>query len=467
MDKYQDMLTKCATNPEWAAEKIIRLEERVHALQSQIDKNSRNSSKPPSSDVFNKPKPKSLRTKTGKSPGGQEGHQGHTLHQVEEPDEIETHRVTECHDCGGGLDDVLPSHHHIRQVFDIPPVEIHVTEHRSEVKVCPNCQTKNHASFPEQVKAPVQYGPRLRAWCVYLHHYQLLPYDRTRELMNDLFNQPVSRATIVEAERDFFNGLSPIEEQIVGQLLAQPVAYFDETGIQVEGKKQWLHSASTDSLTYYTVHEKRGQEGIDAAGILSNYTGTAMHDAWQPYFKYENCRHVLCHAHHLRELTGIYEQHGQVWAKDMITLLSEMKEAVDAMGILDTKTLLTFKWQYDDLIEAGLAEDKRLNPPLPKPKGKRGRAKQSPAKNLLDRLQKYRFEALLFISEPNIPFDNNQAERDIRMVKVQQKVSGTFRSQSGAKRFCRIRGFVSTMKKQSLSVIESLNSVLKGDPFPL
>jgi transposase len=287
--------------------------------------------------------------------------------------------------------------------------------------------------------------------------------------MGDLFNQPISRATIIEAERQLYQKLEPIEESIVQQLLGSPAVHFDESGLQVNGKGQWLHVASTETLTHYTVHPKRGMEGMDAGGVLPDFNGTAIHDAWKPYFKYTACDHALCHAHHLRELTGIYEQEQgkQLWAKDMIDLLLEMKETVETEGILDITTVFSFEQRYDDIIERGLEEDKRLNPPVLSPKGKRGRKKQSPAKNLLDRLQTYRTEALGFIRNPYIPFDNNQAERDVRMIKVQQKVSGTFRDSEGAGRFGRIRGFVSTMKKQSHSVMEALHSVFTGDPvFP-
>lgn len=463
MSPYPDILTRCKKNPEWAAETIIELNERVHTLESQINKNSRNSSKPPSSDGYKKPKPKSLRPNTGKPQGGQEGHQGKTLNQVEEPDEIKMHRVDCCHQCGVSLED-SPARYEKRQVFDIPPMEILVTEHRREIKSCPICKSENNAAFPKGVEAPVQYGPRLKALSIYLHDYQLLPYGRIRELLEDLFNQPVSKATLVEAECQVYQALESVEEGIASQLLSSPVVHFDETGLEVNGKKQWIHVASTKSLTHYTVHQKRGQEGMDAGGILPNFDGVAVHDAWKSYFKYE-CEHALCHAHHLRELTGIYEQEGQQWSKDMIDLLLEMKKTVDSQSILESDTLLSFAQRYDDLIKQGLAEDECLHPPQSFTKPRRGRKKQSPAKNMLDRLQKYRPEVLGFIRFPHIPFDNNQAERDVRMVKVQQKISGTFRNSKGAERFCRIRGYISTMKKQSQAVLEALHSVILGEPI--
>lgn len=463
MSTFQETFAQCKRDPEWAAQTIIELNEDVEKLKSQINKNSQNSSKPPSSDGFKKPKPKSLRSKTGKAQGGQQGHNGKTLHQVEEPDEIETHHVDHCHQCGYSLENV-PCRFEKRQLFDIPPMEIHVTEHRGEIKSCPFCQSQNRASFPEGVKAPVQYGPQLKSLAVYLHDYQLLPYERTREMLGDLFNQPISRATIVEAECQLHQKLEPIEETIVQQLLSSPAVHFDESGLRVNAKRHWLHVASTNTLTHYTVHQKRGKEGMDAGGILPNFNGIAVHDAWKSYFNYP-CDHALCHAHHLRELTGIYEQWEQQWAKEMIDLLLEMKATVEAEGILDITTILSLDQRYDRIIEMGLEEDEQLNPPESLPKAKRGRKKQSPAKNLLDRLQSYRSEALGFIRNPFIPFDNNQAERDVRMVKVQQKVSGTFRDSKGAERFSRIRGYISTMKKQSHSVMEALHSVMTGDPI--
>lgn len=299
---------------------------------------------------------------------------------------------------------------------------------------------------------------------MYFHDYQLLPYERTREMLGDLFNQPISRATIVEAECQLHQKLEPIEETIVQQLLSSPAVHFDESGLQVNAKGHWIHVASTNTLTHYTVHQKRGKEGMDAGGILPNFNGIAVHDAWKSYFNYP-CGHALCHAHHLRELTGIYEQWGQQWAKEMIDLLLEMKATVEAEGILDITTILSLDQRYDRIIEMGLEEDEQLNPPESLPKAKRGRKKQSPAKKLLDRLRNYRSEDLGFIRNPFIPFDNNQAERDVRMVKVQQKVSGTFRDSKGAERFSRIRGYISTMKKQSHSVMEALHSVMIGDPI--
>lgn len=465
MSNDPDLLTQCMNEPKWAADTIATQRVRIHELESQIHKDSRNSSKPPSSDGFKKPAPKSQRRKAGKSHGGQKGHRGHTLQQIAEPDEVVTHEVSVCHACGYSLDGISSAHDERRQVFDIPPVAMHVTEHQGQVCVCPACRTKNRALFPKQVNAPVQYGLRLKAWIVYFHQYQLLPYERVCELMADLLGQPVSRATLVEAERRFFDKVKPAEDKIVTQILSEPVAHFDETGIGVEGKTQWLHVASTDTLTHYHVHLKRGQIGIEAGGVLPNYMGVAVHDAWKPYFKFEESSHALCHAHHLRELTGIYEQEGQQWAKDMGDLLIEMKETVESERILDLATLFDFEQRYDQLIEDGIEEDERLHPMPAKPKGKRGRTKQSPAKNLLDRLQTYRSEALGFIRDPCIPFDNNQAERDVRMAKVQQKISGTFRDASGAERFCRIRGYISTMKKQSQSVLGAIHSVLKGNPI--
>lgn len=463
MSTYPDILTQCKKSPEWAAETIIEWNERVHTLESQINKNSQNSSKPPSLDGFKKLKPKSLRPKTGKLQGGQKGHQGKTLYQVEEPDDMETHKVCHCHQCGKSLEDV-PTRYEKRQVFDIPPMVIRITEHRGEVKSCPFCETENRAPFPDGIKAPVQYGPHLKALGVYLHDYQLLPYARTRELLEDLLNQPVSQATLVKAECEVYQKLESVEEGIVNHLLSSPVVHFDETGLEVNGKKQWIHVASSTSLTHYTVHKKRGKEGMDAGGVLPNFDGVAVHDAWKSYFKY-GCEHALCHAHHLREWTGIYEQEGQQWAKEMIDLLLEMKKTVDDQRILEAGTLLSFVQRYDHLIEQGLSEDERSHPPEFPTKPKRGRKKQSPAKNMLDRLQEYRSAALGFIRYPYIPFDNNQAERDVRMVKVQQKISGTFRDSKGAERFCRVRGYISTMKKQSHAVLEALHSVITGEPI--
>lgn len=445
-------------------EQINELKERVKTLEDQLNKNSRNSSKPPSTDGFKKPK--SQRQNSGKPAGGQKGHRGHTLKMVENPDHIIVHRVPSCKECGRSLTGTQATGYQRRQVFDIPPIKVETTEHRAEKKLCPHCGAANCAAFPEDVQQPVQYGFRLKAIAVYLSQYQLLPYERASELFADLFGHDLSQATLVNANQACYEILEPVEEKIKQQVIAAPVVHCDETGMRINGKREWLHVSSTQNLTYYAAHPKRGQEATKEMGILSDFQGTAVHDFWKPYFKYD-CNHALCNAHHLRELTGILEQDKQEWPQEMVDLLLEIKKTVEekktTANQLAPAQLRSFEVRYDQIIEKGLAE----NPPIiteNQPK-KRGRKKQSKAKNLLDRLNDYRREALAFMYDFAIPFDNNQAERDVRMTKVQQKISGTFRSSQGARTFCRIRGYISTVRKNSLSAIDAIKGAFEGNPF--
>jgi len=446
------------------SEQNTELQGRVKALEDQLNQNSRNSNKPPSTDGF--AKHKSQRQKSDKPVGGQEGHPGHTLKMVDEPDHRIVHPVSRCSKCGRSLEETPATDYERRQVFDLPPIKVEATEHRAESKICPYCGYLNKAAFPEDVQQPVQYGSRLKGTAVYLNQYQLLPYERTSELLEDLFGRKLSQASLDNANQACYEILEPVEKEIKQQVIDSVVVNFDETGLKVNGKQEWLHVASTETLTHYAAHPKRGQEATDEIGILPGFQGTAVHDAWKSYFKYD-CNHALCNAHHLRELTGILEQDEQEWPGEMINLLLEIKKAVEetkpTANQLAPAQLKSFEERYDQTVEKGLAE----NPiPISQDQTKRrGRKKQSKAKNLLDRLKEYRQETLAFMYDFNVPFDNNQAERDIRMVKTQQKISGTFRSAQGADVFCRIRGYISTVKKNSLSVIDAIQAVFEGNPF--
>lgn len=445
--------------------KIAELEERIRILEGQLKLNSRNSSKPPSSDMFRKPATK--RKKTGRSPGGQKGHKGHTLLMVEDPDREINYSVTECEFCGGSLDDVKVAGHERRQVFELPPIRAEVTEHRCERKVCPRCGCENKAAFPEDVTQPVQYGSRLRAVAVYLSQYQLLPYERTSEVFVDLFGHKLSQATLVNANSAASEILESVEDEIKRQIINSSVAHFDETGIRVNGKRVWLHVASNENLTGYGVHDKRGCEAINDIGILPDFRGTAVHDCWRPYFTY-SCSHALCNAHLLRELTFLYEEEDEKWAGMMGKLLLDIyadceKAKASGKERLSKALMKRFEERYDRTVAEGF-----LANPLPKSRsqpGKRGRIKKTRAGNLLERLRKYKSEVLAFMHDFSVPFDNNLAERDIRMAKVKQKISGTFRSWDGAHAFCRIRGYISTVKKNSVSVIQALIDAFEGKPF--
>jgi transposase len=304
------------------SERIAELERRVETLEGQLKLNSRNSSKPPSSDGFKKPPAK--RKKTGKPPGSREGHKGYTLMMAEDPDWKITYPVTQCEFCGRSLERVEPAGYERRQVFDLPPVRTEVTEHRAERKLCPRCGCETKAAFPSDITQPVQYGPRTRATAVYINQYQLVPYERTGEALSDLFGCEVSEGTLSTGPVPHPRYLRPVEDEIKRQLRSCPVGNFDETGMPVEGKGAWLHVSSNESLTHYGIHPKRGRQAMEDIGILPDFRGTAVHDRWSPYFTYP-CSHALCCAHLIRDLTFLEEEEGEKRAGEMKELLSEAK----------------------------------------------------------------------------------------------------------------------------------------------
>ena len=439
---------------------LSQLESRVQELEIQTKKNSANSNKPSSSDPF--VKPKSRRKKSDKSPGGQKGREGKTLEMTVNPDHIERHRVKCCDDCGENLEDQPAEVIERRQVYDVPPQKITVTEHRSEMKTCFKCGSETRAAFPVEVKRPVQYGTHLKSILVYLNQYQMIPYKRTLELVKDLYGHQVSEGTLFNSITAVHNTLEPVEKRTIELLLQSPVNYADETGARVNGKLNWMHVVCNGNLTHYAPHAKRGMEALEDIGILPQYKGTLVHDFWKPYFKLA-CEHGLCNAHHLRELTGIQELTDQKWPQELSELLLEIKDSIENSdkGLTDIQ-VENFSKRYDLLIEKGYSE----NPPPPEPAvKKRGRKKQSKARNLLDRLKEFKREALAFMFDHRVSFDNNLSEREIRMFKVKQKISGEFHSNTGIKMFCRIRGYISMVRKNSLPVLESINLALMNKPF--
>lgn len=444
-----------------------QLREENKELRGKLAKNSKNSSKPPSSDGMKKPKPKSLRKPSGKNPGGQQGHSGARLEMVEQPDHTIVHTVDACQQCGRSLESVAAVDCRRRQVVDMPPMQLEVTEHRAETKCCPDCGCQNEATFPETVKTSVQYGVRIKALLVYLNQYQLLPYDRTCQLVEDLFSHTISQGTLYNWNLACYRNLESTEEQICQAILASEVAHFDETGIRQQGKLHWLHTASTSRLTFYGLHARRGAEAMIDLGILPHYTGHAVHDHWKSYFTF-SCDHSLCNAHHLRELTYLAEQDKQAWAALMIDLLLEAKETSEATRenclAENSPELASIRLRYDALIASGLEQNL---PPLVQGALKKktcGRPKQSKAKNMLDRLRDFKPQVLAFLTHPLIPFDNNQGERDIRMAKLKQKISGCFRGPLGGDIFARIRGYVSTLRKNDCSILAGLQSTFHQPP---
>jgi transposase len=448
-------------------EQINHLNERVQALEDRLVKDSHNSHQPPSSDRFKEPL-KSLRTQSGKSVGGQAGHPGRTLNLSAAVDEVVVHEAgRECQRCGKSLEGVGVKGYERRQLWDLPPIKMRVVEHQVEIKECPNCGESQRGEFPIEVNSPVQYGEKIRALGVYLHEYQLLPYERASQLLEDVLDCSMSPATIEKAVQECHQGLETTESVIKEEIVRSAVVHVDETGVKVSNKTQWLHVASTPLLTQYRVDEKRGQSAIEAMNILPQLKGSVVHDGWKPYQRYE-CRHGLCNAHHLRELTFIQEEYQQDWAGKMKGLLVDIKEKVDeekmkGVVALEEREKSLLLLQYSELLGQGFA----LNP-LKESTSKnrrRGRVKQSPATNLLNRLSVYQGQVLAFMEDFRIPFDNNLAERDLRMMKVRQKISGCFRTWQGAKAFCRIRGYISTMRKQRENILQAIERVFTGNPF--
>ena len=451
-------------------ERIGILEARIKELESRQKKDSSTRSKPPSSDGLGK-KPSanrsSLRGKSQKKQGGQAGHKGYTLQQSDTPDKIEKYSPCTCGQCGYDLAGQPAGGYDRRQVYDLPPLMVEVTEHRAYYKICPSCQSLNRGKFPAAITHPVQYGPSIKSTAVYLKDYQLLPYERIREMFADIYNHPLSVATLLNAEDNCHTRLEKVAKAIHRALNDAPVVGFDESGVRVEGKLHWLHSTSTSQLTWYLIHPKRGKDAIETAGILTDFKGVAVHDALQSYFQYSLCTHALCNAHHLRELKLLFEHYEQLWAAAMAALLRDLHRVVKnhrkaGKNRLSESLIAKFKYCYDDILKAALEEIPSLPDPPP---NKRGRKKQHPAKNLYDRLLKHPEAVLRFMRDFRVPFDNNQAERDIRMIKTQQKISGTFRKSQGAEVFCRIRGYISTAKKQGMNVLQVLRSVFEGKPW--
>jgi transposase len=439
----------------------------IQALEGRLAKDSHNSSKPPASDGLRR-KTKSLRTPSGKKPGGQLGHRGQTLRLQTTPDVVVEHRPAICAHCQAALDAAAPVLvRERRQVQELPPGQLVVTEHQALHVRCPHCQQVSVGTFPAEASSRAQYGPHVRALAVYLVEEQLVPLGRVQALLSDLFAVQVARGTLVAWVQQAAAVLAPIEEQIKAALRQAPVLHVDETGVRRGGQLAWAHVASTSRLTHFAIHAKRGSAATEAIGILPGFRGVSVHDGWASYQRYTACRHALCNVHHLRELTFLDEEEHHAWAKEFKELLLVMRAAADqarAQGWtqVPARQQSALRTQYRALLASG----RRANPPPEAPRlpGQRGRRAQSPTRNLLDRLTLHEDQVLAFLDDLTIPFDNNQAERDLRSFKVQQKISGCFRSDLGAVAYARIRGYLATMRKQGRALFAALDAVCVGQP---
>lgn len=426
----------------------------VTLLLNRITLNSKNSSKPPSTDLNRKKHSK--KGKSDRKPGGQKGHNGTTLEQVDDPDEVAELKVDRR---------TLPKGpqyqevgHEIRQVIDID-ISRFVIEYRAQV-LEDDQGNRFVASFPEGVNRPAQYGLNLKANAVYMSQHQLIPYDRVRDHFHDQMQIPVSVGSVFNFNKEAYDRLEPFEHWVKNQLAESDLMHADETGINIGGKRHWLHDASNASLTWFAPHAKRGTEAMDEIGILPFFKGVLCHDHWKPYYHYE-CIHALCNAHHLRELERAWEQDHQQWAKDMQVLLLDIKKAVEnAEGWFQQDEAELWRRRYRELLEK--AETECPPPDESQRKGKRGRLKRSKARNLLERLRDFEQDVLRFMAVEIVPFTNNQGENDLRMTKVQQKISGCFRSMEGAKIFCRVRSYLSTCRKQGMTATQALTLLFQG-----
>ena len=434
---------------------------RVAELEERLGRNPRNSSMPPSSEAFSKPPVpnRAERRAAKRKPGKQPGTEGKHLAQVDDPDDVRIHTPAVCEGCGGDLGgaDLLDTER--RQVFELPPMRPFVTEHRMERRLC-GCGCETKASPPPEATAPACYGLGVRAFAVYLAIYQHLPYDRMAQLFCDVLGIEVSTGALTSMVAEAGGALGLFTEVVRDLLIDAPAVNFDETGARVAGSLHWVHVACSALYTLIDCHKKRGTIAMDAMGVLAKMSGTAIHDGWKPYRTYD-IFHQLCNAHHARELENIAVGWDQGWADEMIALLVGAKEAVDTARAggadrLDDKALHSIRVRYGKLIQKGWAVN-------PDPEVGKRTGYEKKAFNLLTRLDTQRADVLRFSTDFAVSWDNNQAERDVRMVKLQQKISGTWRTLDGARAYCAIRSYISTMKKHGQPVLDGLRLLFEGD----
>lgn len=443
---------------------IEQLTKEISELKARLNQNSQNSSNPPSSDKFGKPNPKSLRKPSGKKAGGQQGHKGSSLQIIQAPDNYAIHNPSECTNCIHA--DTCMSTKHIaetRYVVDAV-VETSTTAHQTLYTLCPKSNKVIEGKFPDHVTGTIQYGVNLEALAVSLNTVGAVSINRTHEILSSVFNVPISTGTVSNMVSDCAKKVQPEVDEIKVAVKVSPVINNDETGIRVDKKTFWAHVASTTLFTYIAIHCKRGREAMDAIGVLLDYCGTSVHDCLAAYFTYDGMSHGLCNAHLLRELTAVVENTKQMWAQDLIALLVEMKAHKEKLmesgkRKVSRKMLVEYSNRYDALLVIALEQ----NPILPKVNNRK--VKRGKAGALVDRLILRKDGFLLFFTDFTVPFDNNQAERDIRMFKTKQKVSGCFRTLQGAKDYATIMSYVGTARKHGVPAFIAIRDALFGIPF--
>jgi len=459
----------CISEPRMMAKLIVKLQalqDRVDELERRLGLNSSNSSKPPSTDSAFEPKAKTT-SNTKRKAGGQKGHVGNNLKMVEHPDVVIVSSPQVCRDCGASLADTKSCRVASRQVFDLPVLKIEVSEYQVHAKQCPCCKTMSKGSFPEDITAPTQYGKRFDAAISYLSIHQMLPYERITQVIEDLFGHPISEGVILNALTRVEENLSSFHTAAKKALVNANVLHADETGINVRGVLHWTHIAISENAAACLLHPKRGVEAMKEMGILPSYNGMLIHDHWKPYESIEGSfEHAFCNAHHLRELKRVSEQDHQRWSEDMSKLLMSAHQKVTyakahAKEALSPRMIKRFNTWYDTIVTSAHV----YHAVSQKEAGKRGRLKQTFAKNLLDRLIKYKDETLRFITHFNVPFTNNAAEQGLRMMKVKEKISGCFMSQKGGRIFMNIYAYILTVKKNGVNILQALLDAMYGKPF--
>lgn len=437
-------------------QQMLEMQRQIEELKNRLNKDSSNSHKPPSSDGL-KRKVHNNRKKSNKKQGAQKGHEGKTLLMTEAPDKIVNHKVEGYCPCGKNLKRVEVLNIQRRQVIDLAEKLSEITEHQIEVKQCA-CGLVHRGEEGQFV--PMQYGNKVKGFAVYLNNYQYIPFNRQQELFSDCFDINISDGVLLNTNKKCFNYLEEPEQQIKDAILKSPVIHNDETGIRCESKTKWIHTNSTEMFTYYAIHEKRGREAIDDIGILPDYKGISVHDRYSSYDDYE-CKHALCNAHLLRDLKGLLEEECKIWAEKMISFLVKAKQEKEAHKI-NKKRREELLLEYNKILKKGFKDEPQLEHNTVK---KRGRPKKPKSILLLETFQNRSTEILRFLFHKNVPFDNNLAERDLRMVKLKQKISGCFRTKFGSQIFCRIRSYISTVRKQGYSVLEALMLAVEGSPI--